>query len=54
VLLPVQHDGMWGGDEFTPWYPQTVLYRESRLEGWKNAATALHDQLYKATQRRPA
>jgi hypothetical protein len=46
LLLAVQHDAMWGAaGDLTPWYPQTLLYRESRVTGWDEAVAAFKSRL---------
>lgn len=55
LLLALHHDAMWGSaGDFTAWYPQTQLYRESRSEGWDSALKALEARLCKATEGAPA
>jgi len=36
-LLPEGHGWCWGLDEYSPWYPRTRLFRQSRRADWRNA-----------------
>lgn len=44
VLLPVGHDAIWGTAATTPWYPGLTLYRETSVQGWKDALERLRTE----------